>query len=140
MRFYVALEPGSDTTAWGVTVPDLPGCHSAGDTMDEAMNNAREAIDLWCQTIIEDGGVIPVTESLDVHQAIPDFTGCVWGVVDVPVERYLGPAEKINITLPRVLLARVDEYAKAHGESRSGLLARAAARVVGGKVQAQSKR
>jgi len=44
----------------------------------------------------------------------------------VPVERYLGPAEKINITLPKLLLTRIDEYAKAHGATRSGFLAQAA--------------
>ena len=47
-------------------------------------------------------------------------------MVDVPVEKYLGPAEKINITVPRLLLSRIDEYARAHGASRSGFLAEAA--------------
>ena len=41
MKFMIALEPGTDTTAWGVAVPDVPGCFSAGDTMEEAMENAR---------------------------------------------------------------------------------------------------
>ena len=45
MKFVIAIEPGTGTTAWGVAVPDLPGCFSAGDTMDEAMENARHAID-----------------------------------------------------------------------------------------------
>ena len=39
-----------------------------------------------------------------------------FGVV-VPVEKYLGPAKKINITLPRLLLTRIDEYARGHGAS-----------------------
>jgi metal-responsive CopG/Arc/MetJ family transcriptional regulator len=46
--------------------------------------------------------------------------------VEVPVEKYLGPAEKINITVPRLLLSRIDEYARSHGSSRSGFLAQAA--------------
>jgi len=41
MKLLIALEPGTDTTAWGVAVPDVPGCFSAGDTMEEAMENAR---------------------------------------------------------------------------------------------------
>jgi hypothetical protein len=41
-------------------------------------------------------------------------------VVDAPVEKYFGPAEKINITVPQATLARIDSYAKAHGLSRSG--------------------
>jgi len=44
MKFIIAMEPGTESTAWGVVVPDLPGCFSAGDTMDEAMENARSAM------------------------------------------------------------------------------------------------
>ena len=50
----------------------------------------------------------------------------MWAVVEVLVEKYFGPAEKINITLPRLLLSRIDDYAKAHGATRSGFLAQAA--------------
>ena len=37
-----------------VCVPDLPGCFSAGDTLDEAMENAKEAIELWLEVAIDD--------------------------------------------------------------------------------------
>ncbi len=126
MKFIIAIEPGTKTAAFGVVVPDLPGCFSAGDTLDKAVDNAREAIDLWCETVIEDGGDVPVAKSLAEHQADPDFAGWIWAVVEVPVERYFGPAEKLNITLPRLLLAKIDDYARAHGETRSGFLAEAA--------------
>ena len=125
MKFAIAIEPGNDTTAWGVVVPDLPGSLPAGDTMSEAMENAVEAIDLWCQAVVDDGGTLPLVKAVDEHVASPEFKNWMWARVDVPVERYLGSAEKINITLPRVLLAQVDEYARAHGESRTGLLAKA---------------
>lgn len=126
MRFVIAIEPGDNERAFGVSVPDLSGCFSAGDTLDEAIDNAREAIDFFCATLIEDGGDVPAPKLLSEHQADPDFAGWVWAVVEVPVERYFGPAEKINITLPRLLLAKIDEYARSHGESRSGFLAEAA--------------
>lgn len=126
MRFIIAIEPGDGDHAFGVVVPDLPGCFSAGDTLDEAFDNAREAIDLWCETVIEDGGMIPPGKTLAEHQTDPEFAGWVWSIVEVPVERYLGPAEKVNITLPKLLLTRIDEYAKAHGATRSGFLAQAA--------------
>ncbi len=126
MKFIVAIEPGTETSAFGVVVPDLPGCFSAGDTLDEALDNARAAIDFHCETLIEDGGDVPPAQSLSDHQADTDFAGWIWAVVEVPVERYFGPAEKVNITLPRLLLAKIDRYAKAHGESRSGFLAEAA--------------
>jgi predicted RNase H-like HicB family nuclease len=126
MKFVIAIEPGDENQAFGVVVPDLPGCFSAGDSLDEAVDNAQEAIDLWCETVIEDGGEIPNPGMLSEFQEDPEFSGWIWAIVEVPVERYFGPAEKINITLPRGVLARVDDYTKAHGESRSGFLARAA--------------
>lgn len=126
MKFIVAIEPGTASTSFGVVVPDLPGCFSAGDTLDEAFDNAREAIELWCETVIEDGGEIPPGKTLSEHQSDPEFSGWVWAVVEAPVERYFGPAEKINITLPHLLLKKIDEYAKAHGATRSGFLAEAA--------------
>lgn len=126
MKFMIAIEPGDAKHAFGVVVPDLPGCFSAGDTLDEAIDMAREAIDFHCETLIEDGGDVPLARPLAEHQADPSFAGWIWAVVDVPVERYFGPAEKINITLPRLLLAKIDNYAKAHGATRSGFLAEAA--------------
>lgn len=126
MKFIIAIEPATESTCFGVVVPDLPGCFSAGDTLDEAIDKAREAIDMWCETVIEDGGDVPVAKTLAEHQADPEFAGWVWAVAEVPVERYFGPAEKLNITLPRLLLAKIDDYARAHGETRSGFLAEAA--------------
>lgn len=130
MKFIIAIEPGTASTTFGVVVPDLPGCFSAGDTLDKAVDNAHEAIDLWCETVIEDGGDVPVAKTLTEHQADPEFSGWIWALVEVPVERYFGPAEKPNITLPRLLLAKIDEYARAHGETRSGFLADAARRAM----------
>ena len=126
MKYLIAIEPGSDDTAWGVVVPDLPGCFSAGDSLEDAIDNASEAIDLYVQTLLEDGVALPATHPLARWQADPQYQGWVWAVVDVPVEKYLGPAEKINITVPRLVLAHIDDYVRRHGLSRSGFLVEAA--------------
>ena len=47
MRYPIAIESGTGTTAFGVVVPDLPGCFSAGDTLDEALAGAEEAAAAW---------------------------------------------------------------------------------------------
>lgn len=126
MKFLIVIEAGTPTTAYGVIVPDLPGCFSAGDTLDEAYANAHEAIEAWVEAVIEDGGELPAMRTMAAHQADPDLAGMAFAYVDVPVEKYLGPAERVNITIPAVLLRRIDRYADAHGESRSGFLVRAA--------------
>lgn len=126
MKFPIAMEPGTPKTAWGVVVPDLPGCFSAGDTAEDAFANAVEAIEAHCEILAEDGAEIPKPRSLGEWQRDPQFAGWVWALVDVDVSRFEGKAEKINITLPRRLLAKIDDYAKAHGATRSGFLAEAA--------------
>ena len=129
MRFVLALHT-DDGTAYGVTVPDLPGCFSAGDSLDAAIDAAREAIDAHCELLAEDGEDVASRQTLAVHQANPELAGAVWVVVDVAVDRYFGPAEKINITVPGRVLARIDAFARQHGESRSGFLVRAAQQVM----------
>ncbi len=44
MHYPIALEPGDNKHAFDVFVPDLPGCFSAGDSLDDAMAQARDAI------------------------------------------------------------------------------------------------
>ena len=75
MKFIIAIEPATSETCFGVVVPDLPGCFSAGDSLDEAISNAQEAIDLHCETLIEDGLDIPLAQTVALHQADPAFAG-----------------------------------------------------------------
>lgn len=126
MKFPIAIEPATEKTAWGVVVPDLPGCFSAGDSAEDAFANAVEAIEAHCEILSDDGVDIPVPRPLVEWQSDPEFAGWVWALVEVDVSRFEGRAEKINITLPRRLLAKIDSYAKAHGATRSGFLAEAA--------------
>ena len=125
MRFAVVLHT-DDGVSFGVTVPDLPGCFSAGDTLDDALDSAREAIDLHLKGMTDDGESVPSPLPLSVHRDNPDYADGIWAVVDIDVSRYEGKAEKINITLPRNLIHRIDDFAKSRGLSRSGFLAESA--------------
>lgn len=126
MKFTIAIEPGTRKSAFGVVVPDLPGCFSAGDTVEEAFDNVREAITVHCEILSEKGKEIPVPKSMSEWQADREYRNWTWGIVDVPVERFFGPAEKINITVPGRLLKQIDDFAKSHGQTRSGFLTSAA--------------
>ena len=126
MRYPIAIETGTDTHAYGVVVPDLPGCFSAGDTLDEAMDNAKEAIELWLEVAIDDGMAIPEPSPLQAHQRRRGFKGWTWALVTVDLASLSDKAERINITLPSRVLRRIDQAAKAAGESRSSFIARRA--------------
>ena len=55
----VLLIPDLEVGGYTVTVPSLPGCVSEGDTIDEAMANIREAIELHIESMIEYGEIVP---------------------------------------------------------------------------------
>lgn len=111
-----------------MVVPDLSGCCSAGDTLDEAIDNIKEAMEAWLETIVDDGESVPEPRSIAEHQANPEFSGWVWAVVPVDLAQLSGKAEHVNITLSARILRRFDAVAQAAGESRSGFIAHLALR------------
>jgi predicted RNase H-like HicB family nuclease len=126
MRYPIAIEPGDAKRAYGVVVPDLPGCFSAGDTLDEAIANAQEAIAVWMEAVIEGGQLPPAPKPIAHHRNDRALKNWIWAVVDIDLSRIADRAQRINITMPTRLLARVDARAKKTGDTRSGFLARAA--------------
>ena len=123
VRYPIAIEPGTESTAFGVIVPDLPGCFSAGDTLDEAMAGGEEAAAAWIDATLDAGGAIPVASRLDVVQVNPDYAGWAFGVITLDPALFDDTTERVNLTLPRRVLSRLDALAKAAGESRSGFVA-----------------
>ena len=124
MKYPIAIEPGDSKTAWGVVVPDLPGCFSASDNgIDEAIENAKEAIELWIETALDLGQDIPKPSSITDLQKKKGFKGWVWAIADIDPALLSNEIERINITLPRRILARLDAKAKSAGENRSAFIA-----------------
>ena len=123
MRYPIAIEPGDATTAFGVIVPDLPGCFSAGDTLDEALAGAEEAAAAWLDAALDAGEAIPAPSSLDALRDNPDFAGWTFGVITLDPALLDDTIERVNITLPRRVLKRLDAMARAAGENRSGFIA-----------------
>ena len=130
MRYPVVIHKDKSSD-YGVTVPDLPGCFSAGETMEDAMVQVVEAIECHLEGLLFDGEQIPAVQSVEVHHKNRDFSDGTWALVSVDLSKLASKAKRINITLPERVLALVDEQAKREGESRSGLLARAALDYIG---------
>ncbi|MDB5174254.1 MAG: hypothetical protein JWN51_3027 [Phycisphaerales bacterium] len=125
LNYPVAIHKDPDSD-YGVTVPDLPGCFSAGSTLDEAIAMAKEAIELHLEGLIADGQSIPRPRPIERHRGKAAYKGATWAVVSVDAGNLPGRAVRINITMPERVLRRVDRFAEAAGETRSGLLAEAA--------------
>jgi predicted RNase H-like HicB family nuclease len=81
MRYPIVIEPGTDSTAFGVVVPDLPGCFSAGDSLEEAISCAEEAAAAWIDAALDAGEVIPPSSSLDALRQNPDYAAWTFAVI-----------------------------------------------------------
>jgi len=82
MRYPIAIETGDAKHAFGAVVPDLPGCFSAGDTLDDALTNAREAILLHLEGLLDDGKAFPAPTPIQQLQKKRSYHGWTWAVVD----------------------------------------------------------
>jgi predicted RNase H-like HicB family nuclease len=123
MRYPIILHTDNQRD-FGVTVPDLPGCFSAGDSIGEAIENAREAILVHTEVLAEDGESIPLaSENVDMADFYPDEGTALLAYVDVDLGPVLGPAKRINITIRPALLQVIDIRANARGMNRSEYLA-----------------
>lgn len=124
MRYPILIEEGTDSTAVGVVVPDLPGCFSAGDTLDEAVEAAKEAAAAWIDVALDQGMSVPAPSSLQAARKLRGYKGWAVGLIELEDTYFDDTAERVNITLPRRVLQRLDDMARAAGQSRSGLIAR----------------
>jgi predicted RNase H-like HicB family nuclease len=126
MARYVALVDGR-AGAYGVTVPDLPGCTSGGRTTDEALRNTVEAVKLWAEDAIADGEALP--QSVETLRTEPDIAEAIAegaALAIVPLLLDAGRPAKANLSIDAGLLAAIDEAAAARGLTRSAFLATAA--------------
>nr|WP_321397306.1 type II toxin-antitoxin system HicB family antitoxin [uncultured Desulfobacter sp.] len=81
----VAIHKDENSCYW-VSVPDLPGCFSAGDTYDEALNNVKEAIFSYFELLAEDGKVVTKATTIEQWQHSPDYKGAAWAFVKVNLD------------------------------------------------------
>jgi predicted RNase H-like HicB family nuclease len=113
-------------SAYGVIVPDLPRCFSAGDTIEEAIQNAHEAIECHLEGLLLDNESIPFKKSIESHLDNPDLKDGVLAVVEIDLSKISGKTTRINVSLPERFLKQIDEYTERHGGNRSGFLVDAA--------------
>ena len=124
MKYPIVIhkDPKSD---YGVTIPDLPGCFSAGSTIEEAMNMAQEAAECHIEGLLIDSEPTPAPSEIEVHKDNPHFKDGLWALIEVDISKLSLKSKRINITMPERLIRTVDQYAKRYGSSRSGLLSKA---------------
>lgn len=131
-HYPIAIEPGDSKRAYGVTFPDIPGCFSAGDTIDEAMIMAREALEGHLECLAEDGQEPPKPRELSDYVSKDEFKDYTWALVSIDPFPYMGKSQKVNVTMPGFLLKKIEAFVQTHPEykDRSRFLQTAAVRFI----------
>lgn len=132
--FYSAyIEIDSDGSASGY-FPDVPGCIFAGDNPEETIKDAQSALEAHFELMAEKGLAIPESSgswNLDMspeNGSAEESKKGRWVYIEIDITKYLGKSERINITMPHLLIEKID---KAVGQdsrytSRSHFIAEAA--------------
>ena len=124
---YIAMIEKDSKSDFGVIFPDFPGCVSAGKTMEEAISNASEALDLHIEGMLEDGEALP--QPSDISDIVSNSEYKDMAAIFVDAER-ASKTERINITLPSYVLSRIDNVVNKSGLSRSAYMVQATLKVL----------
>ena len=122
MDYFYALVEKEGDSAFGVRFPDLPGCFSAADRIEDVLPNACEALELWFEDAQETAPrrLDEIREMVSAELAEGAF------VIAVPRIRRSGRLVRANISLDRGMLDAIDRAASERRLTRSAFLADAA--------------
>ncbi|WP_068812823.1 type II toxin-antitoxin system HicB family antitoxin [Pseudohongiella nitratireducens] len=120
MLFTVIVHHDADSD-YGVTVPDLAGCFSAGSTVEEALQNTKEAIECHLEGLLLDGEELPKISRLPEALEQDDRSARL-AVIDVDIDGLSNDKERVNISLPRIALRAIDRAAGRAGKTRSAYI------------------
>jgi predicted RNase H-like HicB family nuclease len=131
MRYTVLIDGRKG--AYGVVVPDLPGCTAMGRTVEEALANAVSAMRDWTEVTEEAGGVVPAPrdpESIGVDAEIRAALAGGAILASAPLVRESGRPAKANLSLDSGILAAIDAEASRQKLTRSAFVEFMARRVL----------
>jgi len=97
----VHKDEGSD---FGISIPDIPGCVSAGAALAVAFEGIREAIYCHVEGLLMDGEALPAPS--DAEEL--DLDGGQLAYVDIDLDKISGAMERVNVTLPNWLIQMID--------------------------------
>ena len=121
---YFALIDGKPG-AYGVVFPDLLGCTAMGDTLDQAVTGASEALADWISTVEDNGAAVPPASSAEALRRDPEVADALAEgacLVAVLLVRATGRSVRANLSLDEGLVAAIDAAARSRGVTRSGMV------------------
>ena len=94
LNYKMEIVEDPDEGGYVIALPELPGCLSTGETIEEAIENIKDAKKVWLELMIEDGREIPLPES-----SLDDYSG------------------QFKIRIPKSLHRSLADHAKREGVS-----------------------
>ncbi len=126
MSRYIAVIDQEDGM-YGAYFPDAPGCTAMGETEEEVVDNAIEALSDWVAHEISEGREAPRPRSyMELLDAREYGLGRNGMIATVPLVLETGRSARVNISIDAGLLFGIDEAARRQGLTRSAFLAAAA--------------
>ena len=132
---YVAVIEKEPDSAFGVWFPDVEGCFSAGDTLEEAVANAAAALRQHTEALESAGRYLAAARDVDGVLRDKDVKAAVKkGAVlfSVPLLADAGRTVRINISLDKGLVDQIDAAASKRGLTRSAFIAQATREKIAG--------
>ena len=120
---YIAIIHKEEGTAYGVTLPDFPGCFSAADSLEDVPRNIQEAVELWAE-----GEEVepPVPSSFEDVAQSEAAQGGMLMLVDINFDFLDQKVVPVNLSMPVYMRNRIDRAARERGQTRSAFLVQAA--------------
>lgn len=117
MHYFAIID--QENGVHGVVFPDFPGCVTSGDSVDEALECAREALALHVEGMAEDGDALPDPSPVE---AMRGEIGNNAIVAAIPLIRRVGKSTRIGLSIDKGLLEAIDDEARRRGMTRSAFM------------------
>lgn len=129
MKTFIGVVHMDEGSAYGVHFPDVPGCHSAADELDELLANASQALALWFEdeSAVEAQGM----EAVRAHAADDIAAGAF--LLAVPLITTASRQVRVNISLDAGMLEAIDIAAAARKLTRSAFVIESARNEIRGR-------
>lgn len=133
MTHYVSILDGKDDV-WGIIIPDFPGCHGGGLTVNGAIADATSCLREFASDMVANGEPLPAPRPPDAIRADTEFAFAfkqAHTLVMIPLILDCGRSVRANLSLDAGLLEAIDAAAKQAGVTRSTFMATAAKEKMG---------
>ncbi|WP_448565234.1 type II toxin-antitoxin system HicB family antitoxin [Thalassotalea ganghwensis] len=125
MKYPVKIIKSRTDQSYELTIPDLPGCQLKSESVETLLDGCQKIIADHLAILSEYGENIPTASLID--ELIKQQPNAIWALVDFDIVPYLGKSHKINVTLPELLIKKIDDIVSISPEhkTRSGFIANA---------------